>query len=143
MSEEPNVIKNTLENVAKVTNAVSSFVPVLDFISKLINEIVSIYEKSEFSKNMCSRLVDRVLMAESEVKRATEIKDRFASLADEFDTRMRDLNFNMAIDFAMQRKLDHDELMISLNEITKILKISGLNSEVISEVQIMKSQDTS
>ncbi|CAG8552488.1 13294_t:CDS:2, partial [Gigaspora margarita] len=155
MSEEPNVIKNTLENVAKVTNAVSSFVPVLDFISKLINEIVSIYEKSEFSKNMCSRLVDRVLMAELEVKRlklikkqyegklcdqeyydslqkfkttlekikrfvdefsnmksinktfrATEIKDRFDSLADEFDTRMRDLNFTITIDFEMQRNSD-------------------------------------
>ncbi|KAF0543501.1 kinase-like protein [Gigaspora margarita] len=192
MSEEPNIIKNTLENVAKVTNAVSSFVPVLDFISKLINEIVSIYEKSEFSKNMCSRLVDRVLMAELEVKRlklikkqyegklcdqeyydslqkfkttlekikrfvdefsnmksinktfrATEIKDRFDSLADEFDTRMRDLNFTITIDFEMQRKLDNDELKISLNEIKQILKISGLNSEVISEVQIMKSQDTS
>ncbi|CAG8543249.1 32951_t:CDS:2, partial [Racocetra persica] len=55
--------------IAKIADTVSSFLPVLDAIAKLINEIVGIYEKSEFNKNMCSRLVDRVIMAECEIKR--------------------------------------------------------------------------
>ncbi|CAG8806575.1 13252_t:CDS:2, partial [Racocetra persica] len=67
----------------------------------------------------------------------------FYLLVEEFDTAMKHLNFSMAIDFEKQRELDHDELIISLIEIKEILKISGLNSEVISEVNIMKSQDTS
>ncbi|CAG8832053.1 12105_t:CDS:1, partial [Racocetra persica] len=33
-----------LKNVAKIADAASSFIPVLDAISKLINEIVGIYE---------------------------------------------------------------------------------------------------
>ncbi|CAG8840897.1 8563_t:CDS:1, partial [Racocetra persica] len=170
MSEEQNAveetIKDTLKNVAKIADAASSFLPVLDAIAKLINEIVGIYEKSEFNKNMCSRLVDRVLMAECEIKRlklikkqyegkfqeqeyydtlqkfkttlekikrfvdefsnmksinktfrATDIKEKFESLAEEFDTAMRHLNFSMTIDFEIQRKLDTDELKLSLNEI--------------------------
>ncbi|CAG8798192.1 16404_t:CDS:2, partial [Racocetra fulgida] len=148
-----------LKNVAKIAEAASSFIPVLDAISKLIKEIVGIYEKSEFNKNMCSRLVDRVLMAEYEIKRLKLIKKRyegkfkeqeyydslqkfittlekikrfikekFESLAQEFDNSMKHLNFSMAIDFEEQRKLDTDELKSSLNEIKKI--------------NIMKSRDT-
>ncbi|CAG8792924.1 32714_t:CDS:2, partial [Racocetra persica] len=74
--------------------------------------------------------------------RATEIKEKFESLAEEFDNSMKHLNFSMTIDFEEQRKLDTDELKSSLNEIKKILKISGFNSEVISEINIMKSRDT-
>ncbi|CAG8794959.1 12844_t:CDS:1, partial [Racocetra fulgida] len=54
-----------------------SFDPVLDAIAKLINEIVGIYEKSEFSKHMCSSLVDQVLMAECEMKRLRLIKKQY------------------------------------------------------------------
>ncbi|CAG8779830.1 2172_t:CDS:2, partial [Racocetra persica] len=81
---------------------------------------------------------------------------------EEFDTAMKHLNFSMAIDFETQRKLDYDDLKLSLNEMKEVdfeiqrkldyddLKFS-LNemkeilkiSEVISEVNIMKSQDTS
>ncbi|CAG8625331.1 5177_t:CDS:1, partial [Racocetra fulgida] len=163
------VVIDTAKNVAKIADAASSFIPVLDAIAKLINEIVSIYEKSEFNKNMCSRLVDRVIMAECEIKRlrlikkqyegkfqeqeyynslqkfkatlekikrfvdefsnmksinktfrASDIKEKFVSLADEFDTAMRHLNFSTVIDFEKQRKLDHDELIISIIEIKEV-----------------------
>jgi len=54
------ISKPTLGAIGTVGEAIKPFIPLIAVVTRVIDEIIEIYEKVEYNKRICNALMDRV-----------------------------------------------------------------------------------
>ncbi|CAJ0885847.1 16794_t:CDS:10 [Entrophospora sp. SA101] len=190
-------VKQVVNVVGAVGEAVKPFVPLIGIVTVLVGEIIKVYENAQYNKKICNAFLDRVEAAQSSVKylqrrkeenlktfqdetyyknflRFTEVlrqvkafleqvtqlhgykrflnagsvKDKFESLAKDFDSVMSDLHFTLTVSAQRQSEIDQKSLKEDLDEMNKFLDAIHGNivdnnkqlNTVLQEVLIIKGQ---
>lgn len=60
--------------VGKGVDIVSPYIPLFDIATKLIKEIIDVYDATQYNKNTCERLVERVIDAQGAIEKLRRTK---------------------------------------------------------------------